>query len=226
MRPGTCAGRVLMRVHLLVIHRARRARTPHTVGPPGYQCKPRGCPSRHGLGRGGDRDRAVLTRAGRPMTVAIREWHTGRTDRRSRPRRAGRRFPATTSRLGKSWALGTPGPKGLTVVGALELAALDGLTGYLTPREVAVAWGQVREGVTSTFLGTPAGCGLPQTAREATAVSSPEALREAVAHGRPVQVIPLGARLEEVSRAFQRWAGAGLSSPRDRTERRRGAAGA
>lgn len=109
--------------------------------------------------------------------------------------------------------------EGCTATDAVELATIERLAHHLSPSELAVAWKQLRplirellpRGRLDVVFDRELGC--------AKMVRDDAELREAVLGGRPVRVIELGPRLQEVLDGFRRWAEA--SAPAATPARRR-----
>jgi ribosomal protein L34E len=104
---------------------------------------------------------------------------------------------------------------------AIELALIQSLSGALSPREVAVAWRQVRGAMSTRVPGERLDLVFDRQLGLATLVASDQELVNAVQHGRPVQVVQLGKRLREVRDAFGRWAEARPESSGRRAPRRK-----
>jgi hypothetical protein len=101
--------------------------------------------------------------------------------------------------------LAPAGRSGCAATDAVELATVELLGRHLRPGEVAVAWNdlrfQMRGIVPKGRLDVVFDCQLGS----ALVVRDDTALRQAVVTGRPVRVIELGPRLQEVLDAFRRW---------------------
>jgi hypothetical protein len=112
--------------------------------------------------------------------------------------------------------------RGCSIVDALQLAAISSLADRLSPSAVAVVSPFVRESLGAAVPGRRFDVVFHMQLGEVVVARDNESLRAAVAHGRPVQVIALGERLQEVGDAFRRWteaAAAGRRSPA-RSQRR------
>lgn len=98
--------------------------------------------------------------------------------------------------------------RGCSVMDAVELAAIERLSHHLSPSDIAASWVGLQTQIRSLVPRGRIDVVFDRQLGQARIVRDDEALRGAVAIGRPVQVIELGPRLEEVAEAFQRWAGA------------------
>ncbi len=114
------------------------------------------------------------------------------------------------------------GKNGCTRTDALELAAIQRLSQYLSPNEVGVAWRQLRDELREALPGGQLDVVFDRPLGTATIVRTDGQLRAAVISGRPMLVIELGPRLREVLDAFSRWASAGgaTTTPRAQRDRR------
>jgi hypothetical protein len=112
--------------------------------------------------------------------------------------------------------------RGCSIVDTLQLAAVTSLADRLSPSAVAVAWPAVRESLGGAVPGRRFDVVFHMQLGEVVVARDDESLRAAVSHGRPVQVIALGERLQEVGDAFRRWAEAAAAGRRSasRAERR------
>ncbi len=89
---------------------------------------------------------------------------------------------------------------------ALELAQLLRLVEVVGPTDGLVAWDQLREELAKPFAIDPLDVVFDTQLKRAVLVRAGEEMRPAVAHGRPVRVVPLAALRAEVSEAFRRLA--------------------
>lgn len=106
--------------------------------------------------------------------------------------------------------------RGCSIVDALLLAGITAVSERLSPSETAVAWPTVQTVLESSVPGQRFDVVFDAELGTVTIVRDDDALREAVGHGRPVRVLVLGPRLQEVSDAFRRWA-AGAAAGRRRS---------
>jgi hypothetical protein len=97
---------------------------------------------------------------------------------------------------------------GCSIVDALLLAGLTALSERLSPSEAAVAWPPVREALAGSVPGPRLDVVFHIELGQAAIVRDDAALCAAVSHGRPVRVLELGPRLDDVADAFRRWAAA------------------
>jgi hypothetical protein len=120
--------------------------------------------------------------------------------------------------LVKKGLLDPTGKGGSTIQETMELATLVRLLQALSPTEAGVAWNSLRPMLRETIPGTRFDVVYDKQLGSIQVVRGDEELRQAVIHGRPVQVIELGSRLVEVADAFRRWADG--QSPRPRGQRK------
>jgi hypothetical protein len=109
---------------------------------------------------------------------------------------------------------------------AIELAAIERLGHYLTPNEVAVAWSQLREAFRDTVPGRQLDVVFDRELGTSSIVRRDEDLRIAVVTGHSVVVVELGARLQEIVDAFNRWSAVAAPARASGTRRDRRAGSA
>ncbi|MDQ2983078.1 MAG: hypothetical protein M3R70_03995 [Actinomycetota bacterium] len=96
---------------------------------------------------------------------------------------------------------------------AVELAILERLGHHLSPSEVAVAWKQLRPRIRELVPKGRLDLVFSRELGGAELARDDASLRTAVIGGRPVRVLELGPRLQEVLDAFRRWAEAAPFTP-------------
>jgi hypothetical protein len=98
------------------------------------------------------------------------------------------------------------------------MALLERLGDQLSPREVAVAARQVRSQVLAILPGNRLDLVFDRQLGRARITTSDQELREAVSHGRPVNVIALGERLLDVSDGFKNWTSSTITETPNRRQ--------
>jgi hypothetical protein len=107
-----------------------------------------------------------------------------------------------------------PAPSGgCSQTDAVELATLEHLGRSLSPRELAVAWGELRPQLRTIVAKGRLDIVFDRELGSAQIVRDDQALRVAVIGGRPMRVIEVGPRLQEVLDAFRRWAAVPVTVP-------------
>ena len=108
--------------------------------------------------------------------------------------------------LVKRKMLTAAGNVGCTATDAVELATLERLSHHLSPSELAVAWKELRPRMREIVPKGRVDIVFDRELGSAEIARDDAAVRQAAISGRPVQVVELGARLQEVLDAFRRWA--------------------
>lgn len=103
----------------------------------------------------------------------------------------------------------------------IELATLERLGRQLSPSEVAVAWTELRSQLAGILPKGRLDIVFDRELGSTRIVRDDEALRAAVISGRPVRVIELAPRLQEVLDAFRRWTALPATTPQKTKARRR-----
>lgn len=107
-----------------------------------------------------------------------------------------------------------PAPSdGCRQIDAIELATLECVGRYLSPSEQVVAWNELRSQLGSIVPKGRLDVVFDRELGAARLVRDDQALRSAVISGRPVRVIELAPRLQEVLDAFRRWSGVSTTPP-------------
>jgi hypothetical protein len=109
---------------------------------------------------------------------------------------------------------------GCTLRDAFELAALVELQDQLETRAARVAWSQLRAQLAELVPGTRLEVVFDLRLGSIRLARSDTELAQAVRVRRPIQVIELGTRLQEVGDAFRRWADVAPFRPPQRGRRR------
>jgi hypothetical protein len=104
--------------------------------------------------------------------------------------------------------LARAGRSGCTATDAVELATIERLGHHLRPGEVAVAWKDLRPQMRTIVPKGRLDVVFDSQLGSAAIVRDDATLRQAVVSGRPVLVVELGPRLQEVLDAFRRWSDA------------------
>jgi hypothetical protein len=110
---------------------------------------------------------------------------------------------------------------GCSQTDAIELATLASLGRHLSPSELAVAWSELRLQLRDVVPKGRLDVVFDRELGSTQIVRDDQALRTAVISGRPMRIVELGPRLQEVLDAFRRWAAIPTSAPRGTSNRRR-----
>lgn len=114
-----------------------------------------------------------------------------------------------------------PAPSGgCSQTDVIELATFEHLGKHLSPSELAVAWNELLPRLGSILPKGRLDVVFDRELGSAEIVRDDQTLRSAVISGRPVRVIELAPRLQEVLDAFRRWASAPTAAPKKRASQR------
>jgi hypothetical protein len=117
------------------------------------------------------------------------------------------------------------GREGCSLHDAIELAAYQRLAQVLLPREVAVAWEQLREALSRRVPSGTFDLVFDKQMGTAELAFNAREVRRLIAHERPVHLIQLGPRLREISDAFRRWSSVQKAPRLSKTQARRSRSG-
>jgi hypothetical protein len=110
---------------------------------------------------------------------------------------------------------------GCTQTDAIELATFGCLGRHLSPSELAVAWSELRPKLRGVVAKGRLDVVFDRELGSTEIVRDDQALRDAVISGRPMLVVEIGPRLQEVLDGFRRWAAVPTTTPKRTSTRRR-----